>query len=139
MTLPGRYSVRITSVCFVALIVLGLLWEIWLAPLRPGGSWLVLKVVPLAVALPGIVSGRGRSLKLWSMLILMYLCEGLVRAVSDKGLSAQLALLETVLAAIAFLTILVAVKRLVQAPPASASQPALAPGSSPAASPIGPH
>lgn len=78
----------------------------WLAPLRPGGSWLALKVLPLAIALPGIARGGRTTLKLWSMLILAYLCEGLVRATSDKGLSAQLAIAESVLAAVAFGAIL---------------------------------
>jgi hypothetical protein len=34
----------------VGLIVLGLAWELWLAPLRPGGSLLALKVLPLVRA-----------------------------------------------------------------------------------------
>src|SRR5690606_28653235 len=38
---------RTASVCLIGLIALGLAWELWLAPLRPGGSWLVLKVIPL--------------------------------------------------------------------------------------------
>ena len=39
----------------LGLIVLGLAWELWLAPLRPGGSWLVLKVLPLCVPLAGLL------------------------------------------------------------------------------------
>ena len=31
----------------LALIALCLAWEIWLAPLRPGGSWMLLKALPL--------------------------------------------------------------------------------------------
>ena len=35
----------------LGLIVLGLAWEIWLAPLREGGSWWAIKVLPLALLL----------------------------------------------------------------------------------------
>ena len=34
----------------IALIVLCVAWEMWLAPLRPGGSWMALKVVAAAAA-----------------------------------------------------------------------------------------
>ena len=90
----------------LAMIVLGLLWELWLAPLRPGGSLLALKVLPLAAALPALRRGGVRVYQWWSMGVLLYLCEGAVRATSDRGLSAQLAALEGVLAAIAFFAIL---------------------------------
>lgn len=93
-----------------ALIVLGLAWELWLAPLRPGGSMLALKVIPLALAMPGLVHGRVRTYQWWSMGILLYLCEGLVRATSDRGASATLATIETLLAAVAFVAILAFVR-----------------------------
>jgi len=35
----------------IALIILCLAWELWLAPLRPGGSSLVFKVLPLLLPL----------------------------------------------------------------------------------------
>ena len=97
---------RIAIVAFVALILLGIAWEVWLAPLRPGGTSLALKVVPLLAGLPGIVRGRLRSYQAWSMGILLYLCEGLVRATSDPGPSAHLAILEAILALVAFGAIL---------------------------------
>jgi uncharacterized membrane protein len=84
-----------------ALIVVGLLWESVLAPLRPGGSLLVLKVLPLALLMPGLWMGRVRSVQVLSLLIQLYLTEGLVRA-SDRGLASQLAWLETLLATLAF-------------------------------------
>ena len=31
----------------LGLIILGLAWELVLAPLRPGGSWIALNVLPL--------------------------------------------------------------------------------------------
>ncbi len=91
---------------FVALIALGVAWEFWLAPLRPGGSLLALKVLPLVLSVPALRASVLRVYQAWSMGILLYLCEGLVRAVSDTGLSARLAIIETVLAAIAFAALL---------------------------------
>jgi uncharacterized membrane protein len=102
---------RIVVACFVALIVLGIAWETWLAPLRPGAWLLSLKVVPPAFALPGIAAGRVRAYQWWSMLILGYLAEGLVRAASDAGLSARLAWAEIAIAAVAFTAIVLYVRR----------------------------
>jgi uncharacterized membrane protein len=81
----------------IALIALCVLWEMWLAPLRPGGSWLVLKVMPLLAPLPGILAGRRYTYQWASMLILAYFTEGVVRVWSDTGLSGTLAGAEVVL------------------------------------------
>jgi len=86
----------------IALIFLGLAWELWLAPLRPGGSALALKVVPLLLPLFGILRGKIYTYQWAAMLILAYFAEGVVRAWSDHGLSARLAVAETVLAVIFF-------------------------------------
>lgn len=90
----------------IGLIVLSLIWERWLAPIRPGGSWLMLKAVPLLLPLPGLLKGRRYAYQWSSLLILIYLCEGLVRATSDMGLSRSLAMIETVLATIYFVSVL---------------------------------
>lgn len=81
----------------VGLILLGLAWELWLAPLRPGGSWLVLKVLPLFVPLPGLVRRRLYTYRWVSLVVWLYFIEAVVRAWSDRGLSAQLALVELAL------------------------------------------
>jgi uncharacterized membrane protein len=86
----------------LALIALCLAWEIWLAPLRPGGSWLMLKALPLLLPLRGVLGGNRRTYQWASMFILAYLVEGCVRAWSDHGLSAGLALAEAILAVIFF-------------------------------------
>lgn len=86
----------------IALIILCLAWELWLAPLRPGGSSLVFKVLPLLLPLAGILRGRRYTYQWASMLILLYLTEGVVRAMSDKGLSATLAGVEIALAVVFF-------------------------------------
>lgn len=91
-----------TSTGVITLIVLCLTWELWLAPQRPGGSWLAIKVLPLLLALPGILRGRIYTHRAMTLLIIAYFVEGAVRAYSDKGLSAQLALIEVVLTVIIF-------------------------------------
>jgi uncharacterized membrane protein len=97
--------------CFAGMVVLGLLWEIWLAPLRPGGTLLALKVIPLALAIPALMKGSRYAFQWWSMLLMIYLTEGLVRATSDKGLSAQLAWIEVALSTVAFICILLYTRR----------------------------
>jgi uncharacterized membrane protein len=82
------------TVSLIALILLCLAWETVLAPLRPGGSLLVLKATPLLIPLFGILRGKRYTYQWSSMFILLYFTEGVVRAWSDVGLSAQLALLE---------------------------------------------
>ncbi|MFN0163053.1 MAG: DUF2069 domain-containing protein [Burkholderiales bacterium] len=94
----NRPLVNLAGTTFVALIVLCVAWELWLAPLRPGGTALVLKVLPLLLLLRGVLAGRNVSLQ-WSVLLIwVYVTEGLVRAASDQGLSAALGGLETALA-----------------------------------------
>jgi uncharacterized membrane protein len=74
-----------------ALIVLCLAWELWLAPLRPGGSLAALKALPLALPLGGILRGKRYTYQWSSMLVLAYFAEGVMRAWSERGLSQVLA------------------------------------------------
>lgn len=90
----------------LALILLSLAWERWLAPLRPGGSWLMLKALPLLLPLPGLLRGKRYAYQWSSLLILLYLCEGLVRATSDAGLSQLLGVAETILSTAYFVSVL---------------------------------
>lgn len=68
----------------IALIFLLILWEMLLAPLRPGGSWMVLKVIPLLFPLSGILQRQNYTMQWSSMLILLYFTEGVVRLGSDQ-------------------------------------------------------
>ncbi len=88
---------NICIVSLIGLIMLSLAWEGWLAPLRPGGSALILKAVPLLFPLFGVVHGRRYTFQWSSMLILLYFAEGAVRAWSDHGLSQRLADVEVLL------------------------------------------
>ncbi len=93
----------LASASLIGLIFLGLAWELWLAPLHPGGSSLVYKVLPLLLPLFGILRGKLYTYRWSTLLIWLYFTEGAVRAWSDTGLSSRLALLETGLALVFFL------------------------------------
>ncbi|MBP7991148.1 MAG: DUF2069 domain-containing protein [Rhodocyclaceae bacterium] len=90
----------------LGLIVLSLLWERWLSPIRPGGSWLMLKAIPLLLPLRGLLYGKRYTYQWSSLLILAYLTEGLVRATSDTGTSQMLAVIEVILSTIYFVSVL---------------------------------
>jgi uncharacterized membrane protein len=83
-----------SALLLAALILLCLGWELWLAPLRPGGSLLALKALPLALPLGGVLRGRRYTYQWSSMLILAYFAEGVTRAWSEAGMSRNLALAE---------------------------------------------
>jgi uncharacterized membrane protein len=98
------YALTITSL--VLLIALGVAVELWLAPLRPEGSWLALKVIPLVVALPGNLRRHVYTMQWSSMLILLYFAEGLVSATSSHGPSAVYGAVEAALALVYFVSAL---------------------------------
>lgn len=81
----------------VALILLCLAWELVLAPVRPGGSWLALKALPLCIPLAGLLKNRMYTYRWVSLVVWLYFTEGVVRGWSDKGTSQVLALVEVAL------------------------------------------
>ena len=81
----------------VALIFLCVVWELFAAPVKPGGSWLVLKALPLLAPLFGVLRGRRYTFQWSTLFIWFYAAEGATRAMTDTGLSAQLALAELLL------------------------------------------
>ncbi|WP_420474152.1 DUF2069 domain-containing protein [Noviherbaspirillum sp. ST9] len=91
-----------SAASLVLLILLCVTWELALAPLRPGGSWLVLKVIPLLLPLRGVLKRDLYTMQWSSMLILLFFAEGIVRGTSDQGLSATLGWAEVVLTTIFF-------------------------------------
>jgi len=80
----------------VALVVLCLAWELWLAP--TGRGTLAVKAIPIALAIPGLVAMRLRTFRWTSLLVWLYVCEGLVRATSERGTSMWLAWAEVAIA-----------------------------------------
>ena len=105
-TLAGRQ--RLLRICCIAaltaLIALTLGWELVLAPLRPGGSWLALKALPLVFALRGTIAGDTYTYRWALMLVLAYFAEGCVRFYSDRAPSSIYALAEATLALAFFAT-----------------------------------
>ncbi len=81
----------------LGLILVGLLWELLLSPLRPGGSWLALKVLPLCLPLAGLLKHRMYTYRWVSLVIWLYFIEGVVRAWGDRPPGNALALLQTLL------------------------------------------
>jgi uncharacterized membrane protein len=96
----------ISSGALVALIFLCLSWELWLAPLRAGGSSLAFKSLPLLLPLFGVLRGKRYTYQWSSMLILAYFTEGVVRAWSERGAGQLLALAEIMLSVAFFTTAL---------------------------------
>lgn len=97
----------LAATSLLLLIALCLAWELWLAPLRPGGSWLVLKAVLLLLPLFGILRGHRYTYQWSSMFILLYLLEGVVRATSDTPPARWLAWGEVILAGTFFVSVVV--------------------------------
>ena len=93
---------RVALASLTALLLLCLAWELWLAPLRPGGSLLALKAAPLALPLAGVYAGRRYTYQWASLLVLAYFAEGVVRAWSDSGTAQLLAAAEITLSAFSF-------------------------------------
>lgn len=100
--MTARIAYPAACASLISLILLCLAWELWLAPLRPGGSWLVLKTLPLLVPLRGVLRGRIYTFQWALMLVLAYFAEGVVRAWSETGVHALAARIEIALAAIFF-------------------------------------
>jgi uncharacterized membrane protein len=88
--------------CVLALIALGLAWELWLAPVRSGGTWLALKVLPLCLPIAGLLRNRMYTYRWVSLLVWLYFTEGVVRATSDRGLGRWLAGIEIALCLLLF-------------------------------------
>jgi uncharacterized membrane protein len=85
----------------LGLILLGLAWELWLAP--TGNRTLALKVLPLTLPLPGLLRHRLYTYRWLSLLVWIYCTEGLVRATSDRGISQWLAIAEVALCVALFM------------------------------------
>lgn len=81
---PRLQAIRAVAVgSLLALIALGLAWELVLAPLRPGGTLLALKVLPLCFPLAGLLRHRMYTYRWLSLLVWLYFIEGVMRAWSD--------------------------------------------------------
>jgi uncharacterized membrane protein len=87
----------------LALIALCVGWELWWAPSVAGGSWvLAAKALPLLAPLPGLMRLRMYTYRWLSLLVWLYVSEGVVRAASDPAPGRWLALAEVALALAVF-------------------------------------
>ena len=99
----ASYLANGAIISLLAIIALGIAQEMWLTPLRPGGSWMVLKIIPLLFALRGVLKRDNYTMQWSSMLILLYFTEGIVRATSDRSaMAVQLSWLEVLLSLVFF-------------------------------------
>ena len=102
----------------LALFVLCLAWELWLAPV--GRGTLAIKALPLLLPLAGLWRYRLYTFRWLSLMVWLYVAEGLVRATSDRGLSAWLALLEVLLGVLVFVACAMQVRQRLAAARAAA-------------------
>ena len=109
-----RVAWHIAVAAGLSLIALSLVWEIWIAPLRPGGSWLALKALPLALALRGLLRADAYTMQWALMLSLAYVLEGAVR-VFDPAPVNLLAGIEIALATLFFVAAIVYLRPLKRA------------------------
>ncbi|MFO1273863.1 MAG: DUF2069 domain-containing protein [Rubrivivax sp.] len=101
---PAVQRLRAASIALTAaLVLLGLAWELWLAP--TGRGTLALKVLPLVVALPGLARHRLYTYRWLSLAVWLYAAEGAVRAASERGISQALGAVEVVLVLALFATL----------------------------------
>ncbi|MFV0679529.1 DUF2069 domain-containing protein [Ottowia sp.] len=100
---PAVQATRaVAALSLLVLAALCLAWELWLAPLRPGGSWLALKALPLLLPLPGLLRYRMLTYRRVALFIWLYFVEGVVRAADDPGLSSRLAGVQVALVLVLF-------------------------------------
>ncbi|MBX3642612.1 MAG: DUF2069 domain-containing protein [Rubrivivax sp.] len=104
-----RWSRWLAVGSLLALVALGLCWELWLAP--TGSGTLALKVVPLLLPLPGLWRGRLYTYRWTSLGLWLYVTEGIVRATTEHGLSARLALAQVLLCLLLFAACALQVRR----------------------------
>ena len=97
-----RLSRTLAVSSLIGLVLLSLLWELWLAPLRPGGSWLVLKALPLCIPLAGLLKNRMYTYRWVSLVVWLYFAEGVIRLQGDAWPSNAFAAVEILLCLMLF-------------------------------------
>jgi uncharacterized membrane protein len=117
-----RVAWHVAVAAWLALIALALLWETWIAPLRPGGSWLALKALPLAIALRGLLRADAYTMQWALMLSLLYVLEGAVR-IFEAAPANVLAAIELALAGVFFIASIVYLRPLKRAAKARGRTP----------------
>jgi uncharacterized membrane protein len=102
----ARTASNIATGALLALFMLCIVWEWWVAPLRDGGSWLILKALPLAILLFHLwrrPETRRYTYQWCTLLIWFYFTEGVVRAWSDLDTTSQYLAMTEVALCVTFL------------------------------------
>jgi uncharacterized membrane protein len=121
---PVAWTRAVAVASLLGLIVLGLAWELALAP--TGHRTLAIKVLPLLLPLAGLLKNRMYTYRWVSLLVWLYFAEGAVRATSEHGLGAVLAALEVLLCISLFVACAVHVRWRLHAAKKAAPNPASA-------------
>ncbi len=108
---PHRLAARAAVAGVLSVGLLAILWEVWLAPARPGGSWLALKGVPALLLAPALFRGRRRAGQAATLLLPWYFAEGLVRAITEPGRHRLVAATAAALALATFIALLAWLRR----------------------------
>ena len=95
-----RFTRAAALAALLGLIVLGLAWELWLAP--TGSGTLAIKVLPLVLCLAGLWRHRMYTFRWLSLLLWLYFLEGVIRATTERGVSMVLAIIEIALCIVLF-------------------------------------
>lgn len=106
-----HWSYYAASFSLIALIIITLLWELWIAPLRIGGSWLALKALPLCLPLTGILKGKIYTYQYSCMLILIYFAEAIMRIADVNPTSRICAILASCCCLIFFIACLIFIQQ----------------------------
>jgi uncharacterized membrane protein len=110
MSTGVKSTQRVALFALLALIILCVGWELAWAPIKPGGSWLALKALPLALPVAGFLKRRLYTFRWVSLIVWLYFIEGVVRAYSDPSPSCDMAKLEILLCLVLFLSCALHVK-----------------------------
>ncbi|CAM3652889.1 DUF2069 domain-containing protein [Roseateles saccharophilus] len=108
-TATERLSRNVALAATVALLLLCLAWELWLAP--TGRGTLAVKALPLLLPLAGLWRYRMYTYRTLALFIWLYVLEGLVRSTSEGGRGQWLALAEVLLGGIVFVACTVQIRQ----------------------------
>ena len=73
-----RTAYTLALVFWIALIVLTILWEGWLAPTKPAGMWLMIKSLPLLIPLFGMLHEKRIHFSIAGLIAMPYFTEGVM-------------------------------------------------------------
>ena len=73
-----KTAYTLSQVFWIALIVLTVLWEGWLAPAQPAGLWLMIKSLPLLIPLFGMLHLKRVYFSIAGLISMPYFTEGVM-------------------------------------------------------------